>query len=139
LVGGEILIELLDQELFRELAVLDQQGRLVEGVMFVASIKRIRKGDGSLNIIFSRGGIPIEGFTCFLHVKQFTSDPAIITRELTPVDNFTWSTILTTAETVMLKVGLWHAFGVLKDATTGEGRGIADGDVRFQVQPSIST
>jgi len=104
----------------------------------VASIQRIRKGDGSLNIIFSRGGLPINGFTCFLHVKQFTSDTAIITRELIPADNFTWSDLLTTAETAMLKVGLWHAFGLLTDAITGEGRGIADGDVRFQVQPSIA-
>ncbi len=105
----------------------------------MASIKRIRQGDGSLNIVFSRGGLPIAGFICTLYVKQFTSDAAAITRELTAVDTTTWSDLLTIAETVNLKVGQWHAFGVLKDAATGEGRGIADGDVRFMVQPSLSS
>lgn len=104
----------------------------------VASIKRIRQGDGSLNIVFSRGGLPINGFTCTLFVKQFTSDTAAITRVLVPADENTWSDLLTTTETAGLKVGLWHAFGLLTDAATGEGRGIADGDVRFQVQPSIA-
>jgi len=107
--------------------------------VFVANIKRIRKGEGSLNIIFSRGGLPINGFACQLVVKQFTSDSAAITRPLTPADNFTWSDLLTTAETGELQPGLWHAFGILTDATTGEGRAIADGDVRFQVQPPIGS
>lgn len=105
---------------------------------FVANIKRIRQGDGSLNIEFSRGGELIEGFICTLFVKQFTSDTAIITRELAASDERTWSDLLTTTETATLKVGLWHAFGVLSDAVTKEGRGIADGDVRFMVQPGLS-
>ena len=108
-------------------------------VEVVPSIQLIRKGEGSLNIIFSRGGLPINGFTCFLAVKQFTSDTAIISRELTPADNFTWSDLLTTTETETLQPGLWHAFGILKDAATGEGRGIASGDVRFMVQPPIGS
>jgi len=103
----------------------------------MSSIKRIRKGEGSLNIVFTRGGLPINGFTCTLSVKQFTSDTAVITRVLTPADNFTWSDLLTTTETEILQPGLWHAFGVLKDVATGEGRGIASGDVRFMIQPPI--
>ncbi len=106
--------------------------------MSVASIKRIRQG-GSLAIAFSRGGLPIDGFVCTLYVKQFESDVATISRVMQAATENTWSDQLSNVETASLKVGLWHAFGELVNASTGEARKIASGDVRFMVQPDIAT
>lgn len=96
---------------------------------------------GSLPITLDREGESIDGWTATIYVKQHIKDDATIVRQLAvdPENPLQWSGLLTSADTSLLSVGLWHVFGNLNNATTGEARQIKGGSIRFEVTETVFT
>jgi len=94
---------------------------------------------GSLPITLDRDGESIDGWTATIYVKQHIKDDATIVRQLAvdPENPLQWSGLLTSADTSLLSVGLWHVFGSLNNATTGEARQIKGGSIRFEVTETV--
>jgi len=113
--------------------LVDQEG-------LVAKPTQIAQG-GSLPVTFDRDGESIDGWTATIYVKQHVKDDATIVRQLAvdPENPLQWSGLLTSADTSLLSVGLWHVFANLNNATTGEARQVKGGSIRFEVTETIFT
>lgn len=104
----------------------------------MAKATQISQG-GSLPITFDRDGESIDGWTATIYVKQHINDDATIVRQLEvdPDNPLQWSGLLTSADTALLSVGLWHVFANLNNASTGEARQVKAGSIRFEVTETI--
>jgi len=96
---------------------------------------------GSLPVTFDRDGESIDGWTATIYVKQHIKDDATIVRQLAvdPENPDQWAGLLTSADTSLLSVGLWHVFAALNNATTGEARQVKGGSIRFEVTETVFT
>ena len=91
---------------------------------------------GDLPFQFDLGGLPLDGFTCTISVKQRPTDTDQITpREITPTLDV-WSGFLTTTEIAALTVGRYELIGNIQNSSTLEGQ---EKIKRFQVSAKWST
>ncbi len=95
----------------------------------MSAIKIIRQG-GSLPFFFDLDGDSIEGWVCVITVRQFPSNPAIITRTIPVGLRNSWTGQLSPAETALLDIGLYWLTGELTNAETGEEKEVPE---RFNV------
>jgi len=95
------------------------------------------KVGGDIEFLFDRDGLPIAGFTCEVQMKQYPDDSPLFSffAEPDPL-GFSWSGIITSAETANLTPGLWHLNAELVNATTGQQRQITGAPTRVEVQKS---
>jgi len=98
------------------------------------ALEGITKGS-SLPFSFNRDGLPVDGYTCQIQVKQKTGDEAIIDRLITSEDNLTFPGFLKSSETILLDVGLWYLTAKLSNVSTNEREEIP---VRFDVSETWS-
>lgn len=103
----------------------------------MAKVTQIRQGE-SLPFSFDLDGVPLEGRTCTIYVKQFLKDASTITREI-PLDSdqLAFSGFLTAAETAALKVGSWRIFADMPNVTEGRDRQVVTKDIRFDVAETV--
>ncbi len=91
---------------------------------------------GDLPFQFDLGGLPLDGFTCTISVKQRpTGTDQITPREIEPTLNV-WSGFLTTTEIASLAVGRYELIALIVNTTTLEGQ---EKIKRFQVSARWST
>ena len=103
----------------------------------MAKAIQIRQG-GSLPFRFDLGGVSLVGRTCTIYVKQFLKDVSTPLREIPlDADGLAFSGFLTSAETINLKVGLWHVFADMPNQTTQEDRQVVTSSIRFEVGETV--
>jgi len=104
----------------------------------VAKPTQIAQG-GDLPISFNRDGQSLDGWTATIYVKKHIKDDATIVRQLLvdPDNPLQWAGFLTSADTALLSIGLWHVFANLNNASTGEARQVKEGSIRFEVTETI--
>lgn len=100
----------------------------------MSKISVVRQGE-SLPFVFDRGDESIDGWICTIEVKNFTGDPADISRVITP-EGGEWPGFLTSSETSLLAVGLYRLIGVLTNSSTDEEEQVI---LRFNITDSWAT